>query len=79
MVHPAVKEKILKDLDRLPLELQRRAMDFVHGLAASTQLPPGATAEELMSLAGTLDPDSAREMREAIEEGCEQIDLDAWQ
>lgn len=42
------------------------------------RLPRGATREQLQSLAGTLDRDSAREMREAIEEGCERVNPDAW-
>jgi hypothetical protein len=43
-----------------------------------SRLPRGATREQLQSLAGTLDPESAREMREAIEEGCERVNPDAW-
>jgi anti-anti-sigma regulatory factor len=31
-----------------------------------------------MQLAGSLDDQSAREMMEAIEEGCERVDLDEW-
>jgi hypothetical protein len=31
-----------------------------------------------MTLAGTLDDESARQMREVIEEGCERVDLDEW-
>jgi hypothetical protein len=29
-------------------------------------------------VAGTLDPESAREMMAAIEEGCERVDRDEW-
>jgi hypothetical protein len=32
--------------------------------------------EDLMTLAGTLDDESARQMREAIEEGCEHVDAE---
>ncbi len=37
------------------------------------KLPKGASIEDLMSVSGILDSESAREMLEAIEEGCERI------
>ena len=76
MVLPAVKEQILNDRDRLSPELQRRAADLVHGLVSP--LPKGTSGRELLRFAGTLDDESAREMNEAIEQGCERVDLDAW-
>jgi hypothetical protein len=66
----AVKEQILTDLGQLSPEQQRRAAELVHGLVAS--LPQGASIEDLLKVAGTLDVESAREMMQAIEEGCER-------
>ncbi len=34
----------------------------------------GASVEDLMKVADILDHESAREMTEAIEEGCERVD-----
>ncbi len=76
MVVPAIKERILTDLDRLSPEQQEQAADLVHGLAST--LPRGATVEDLLSVAGTLDAVSAREMTAAVEAGCERVDLDEW-
>lgn len=76
MIEPTIKEQILKDLDRLSPEDQRRALDLVHSLVAPA--PKGASVEDLLSLSGTLDKDSAREMREAIAEHCERIDPRDW-
>jgi hypothetical protein len=76
VVLPAVKDQILQDLDRLSPEQQKRAADLVHGLV--TTLPKGASIEDLLKLAGTLDDQSAREMMQAIEEECERVDLDEW-
>ena len=70
MVDPAIKEQILSELDRLSPELQRRALEMVHSLNASAA--SGASLRDLLSVAGTLDRQSAREMREAIEEHCER-------
>jgi hypothetical protein len=76
VIEPTIKEQILKDLDRLSPELQQRALRLVHDLVDPH--PRGASIEDLMSVAGILDDESAREMIEAIEEGCERIDPEGW-
>lgn len=76
MIEPAVKREILRDLDRLSPELQRKALELIRGLAGP--VPKGASVEDLVSLGGTLDSDSARQMREAIEAHCERIDPNEW-
>jgi hypothetical protein len=76
VVLPAIKDQILSDLDRLAPEQQRRAAELVHGLVST--VPRGASGRDLLRFAGTLDDESAREMIEAIEEGCERVDLDEW-
>jgi hypothetical protein len=73
---PAIKEQILNDLDRLSPEQQQRAAKLVHDLVST--LPKGASGRDLLRFAGTLDDESARQMTEAIEEGCERVDLDEW-
>jgi hypothetical protein len=47
-------------------------------LQEETRLPRGASADDLLRVAGTLDDKSAREMMQAIEEGCERVDFDEW-
>lgn len=74
VVQPAVRKRILADLDRLSAEQQRRAADLVHGLVSP--LPTGASVDDLLKVAGTLDKDSARQMMNAIEEGCERVDCE---
>jgi hypothetical protein len=76
MVLPAVKAQILIDLDQLSPEEQKRAAELVHRLVPPR--PKGVAGRDLLRFAGTLDAESAREMREAIEEGCERVDLDEW-
>lgn len=70
----AIQKKILKELEQLSPELQERALRLVHGLSP----PRGASIEDLLSLSGSLDRESAREMREAIEEHCERIEPREW-
>ena len=76
MVVPAIKERILNDLDQLAPEQQQRAAELVHSLVSP--LPQGASVEDLMKVAGTLDDESAQEMMEAVEKECGRVDLDEW-
>ncbi len=76
MVLPAVKAQILSDLDQLSPEEQKQAAELVHRLVSPP--PKGVPGHNLLRFAGILDPESAREMREAIEEGCERVDFDEW-
>lgn len=64
----------MKDLDRHSVEEQKRSTERLKGPASS--LPQGASIEDLLKVAGTLDDESAREMIEAIEEGCERVDVE---
>jgi len=76
VIEPTVKEQILKDLDCLSPELQQRARELVHNLV--DPLPRGASVADMIALGGLFDEESAREIREAIEEHCERIDPNEW-
>jgi hypothetical protein len=76
MVDATVKEQILGDLERLSPEMQARAAQLVHGLVSAA--PRGVPGRDLLRFAGTIDAESIREMEEAIEDGCERIDPEAW-
>lgn len=70
MIPPTIKNQILKDLEQLSPEQQKRAAELVRGLVSPR--PQGTPGRELLRFAGTLDHQSAREMMEAIEEGRER-------
>ncbi len=76
MIEPTIKEQILRDLDRLSPEQQRKALQLVHSLVVPVMR--GASIEDLIPLNGILDKESAQEMRAAIEEHCERIDPSDW-
>ncbi|MEW6448808.1 MAG: hypothetical protein AB1426_12145 [Bacillota bacterium] len=71
-----VKKEILKQLDRLPPEFQRRVLDFTQALALS--VPKGVSGKKLLRFAGILTPEEAQTMKKAIEAGCEQADINEW-
>jgi len=72
----SVSEEIAKRVESLPPEVQQQVLRFVASLADSC--PAGTSGAALRKFAFSLDPVSAREMKQAIEEGCEQIDSGEW-
>jgi hypothetical protein len=52
--------------------VQLRTTELVHGLVST--LPRGASVDNLLQVAGTLDDEAADEMTAAIEEGCERVE-----
>ncbi|QYO67369.1 hypothetical protein JVX88_11550 [Leptolyngbya sp. 7M] len=69
-------QTIVQQLEGLPQPLQQQVLEFVRSLAHSPiQGTPGA---QLLQFAGTIPSDDLRLMREAIEQDCEQVDLNEW-
>jgi hypothetical protein len=71
-----VRDEIARQLDKLPAAMQEQVLRFAASLSATT--PVGESGADLIRFAGTLDTESARQMREAIEEGCERIEPADW-
>ena len=69
MADVTITDRITEQVGHLPPGLQRRVLDFVEALAQSR--PKGEPGAHLLRFAGSLDPQSAQEMRSAIEEGCD--------
>ena len=76
MVDEVLQKQLSEQLEQLSPNLQRRVVDFAMALVQS--VPKGTPGDELLRFAGTLDPEDAREMIEAIEAGCERINGDEW-
>jgi hypothetical protein len=60
----------------LPAKEQRRVLEFARALADAK--PQGTPGSDLIRFAGTISPDELARMSQAIEEGCEQVDANAW-
>ena len=76
MVHPRIKRELEERLNQLPLDLQRRVLDFASALVTSR--PKGTKGQALLRFAGTIPQEDLQEMSRAIEEGCEQVDRHEW-
>jgi hypothetical protein len=72
----SIKQEIIEQLDKLPIELQKRVLDFTHALVLPE--PKGVPGSELLKFVGIMTPEEAEDLAKAIEEGCEQIDEDEW-
>jgi hypothetical protein len=57
-------------------EQQQQVLNYIHSLRQANSDPK--PTEELLALAGTWRPAEAAEMMRAIDEGCGQIDPNAW-
>lgn len=71
-----IKSEIMRRVESLPVELQRKFLMYVEGL--DHPCPRGENGEALSSFAGLLDNTSAAEMTQAIESACEGVDPREW-
>ena len=72
---PIVNE-IVKKLEKLPSKLQRQVLTYVEAL----QIPAtrGVSGQQLIQFAGTIPKEDLTIMQEAIEKGCEHVDINEW-
>lgn len=76
MIDAAIREALLREVEQLPLPLQRKVVDFAHSLTEAK--PRGTPGRGLLQFAGILSPEEAKEMMDAIEEGCERVEPNEW-
>ena len=71
-----IKIKVIKQLETLPENLQREVLAFVEALQKVVRR--GVPGRQLLEFAGAIPLDDVELMRQAIEVGCEQVDLNEW-
>jgi hypothetical protein len=72
----SIVTQVVERLNDLPDELQRRVLEYVQALEATTVRDvPGS---QLLQFAGTIPLEDLQVMAAAIEAGCEQIDSNEW-
>ncbi|MEW6327119.1 MAG: hypothetical protein AB1487_05930 [Thermodesulfobacteriota bacterium] len=76
MLNTAVKKEIINQVGRLDYEQQRRVLDFARALLLAS--PKGVSGKQLLSFAGTIPADDLKAMEQAIEDGCEKVDINEW-
>jgi hypothetical protein len=76
MADTSVQNELLKQMEQLPVRMQRRVLDYARALAEST--PEGTPGDELLKFAGIMTPSEADEFLRGIEEDCERVDPNEW-
>lgn len=71
-----IVDKVVEQLKILPQELQWRVLEFTRALSLST--PHGIPGQNLLQFAVGISQDDLKLMREAIEQGCENVDTNGW-
>lgn len=67
------KNELLKNLGMLSQQQQAKALAYIKSL-----LKQDNGNQKLLQFAGSVDSVSIREMKDAIEAGCENIDTNEW-
>lgn len=75
MTHP-LKNKIISELDSLNQEQQKKLLDYVINLKLSEKKV--ASGKNLVGFSGIISKEDLAVMEKAIEEDCEQVDLNEW-
>jgi hypothetical protein len=75
--------EVASQVKRLPLQerlmlLETLTRSVREELKSVTTRPRSAAGKDLQHLAGTISAEDAGQMREAIEQGCEQVDEREW-
>jgi hypothetical protein len=71
-----VRQEIAKQVEKLPLDMQEQVLRFVASLSPSA--PVVESGARLRQFSSSLDPVSARQMMQAIDEECERVDAGQW-
>jgi hypothetical protein len=69
-------EEVVEQLKAMPQHLQWQVLEFARTLVKTE--PQGTPGSQLLRFAGSISADDLQLMREAIEQDCEQVDLNEW-
>jgi hypothetical protein len=72
----SVIDQVVEQLKTMPQPLQWQVLKFARTLIDSNI--PGVSGQHLLRFAGAISSDDLQLMQEAIEQGCEQVDLNEW-
>ncbi|MYB92545.1 hypothetical protein F4054_11540 [Candidatus Poribacteria bacterium] len=71
-----IKQELLEQIEKLTPLQQKQVLDFA--LELSDELSKRYPGEKLLKLVGTISPEDLEIMKQAIEEGCEQVNESEW-
>ncbi len=69
-------QEIIGRLESLSHGQQRQVLDFI--LELSGESPKGISGKELLEFVGLFPPEDLKQIKQAIEEDCGQVDESEW-
>lgn len=72
----AIRSKVIEQLDALPEDLQRQVLAYVEALQSERRR--GIPGKQLLEFAGAIPGQDLQLMQQAIEDGCEQVNVNEW-
>jgi hypothetical protein len=72
----SILNEVVKQLRVMPPSLQQQVLDFARTLTVS--VVQGVPGSRLLHFAGTIQANDLELMRQALEQDCEQVDLNQW-
>jgi hypothetical protein len=69
-------QEVIKHLEALPQNLQEQVLSLVRALDSTQER--GGPGEHFLQFAGAISTSDLDAMSKAIEQGCEQVDIDEW-
>ncbi len=72
----SVIDQVVEQLRAMPQPLQWEVLEFARTLISSKV--QGVSGQALLRFAGTIPIDDLQLMQEAINQDCEQVDLNEW-
>jgi hypothetical protein len=76
-MNPSIIDQVFERLKVMPQSLQQQVLEFTRTLADSTNVK-GVSGSQLLRFAGTIPLDDLNLMNEAINQDCEQVDINEW-
>ena len=75
-MNTSIIDDVIEQLGTMPQHLQSQVLEFARKLV-KTEVK-GTPGSQLLRFAGSISADDLKLMREAIEQGCEQVDVNEW-
>jgi hypothetical protein len=72
----SIVDQVIEQLKVLPLDRQQRVLKFARTLA--DERPKGTSGRDFLQFAGLIPQEDLQVMSDAIEQDCEQVDLNEW-
>lgn len=72
----SIIDQVIEQLSNMPQSLQQKVLQFA--LLLGQVRIQGTPGKKLLKFAGSIPSDDLTLMQNAIEQDCEQVDLDEW-